>query len=143
MASIFSTIEEVIAIHDYLIIEFGGAAGLRDMGALEAALLRPQMGNYGVLIQEAAALIESLANNHPFVDGNERVASRSPTRSSALMATTLIATGSRPRADDGDVRQPHLPLCPIQLMAGRKCATNCRTLVTYLPRAGQITLGPF
>ena len=45
----------------------------RDMGALESALLRPQMGYYDGLIEEAAALMESLANNHPFLDGNKRV----------------------------------------------------------------------
>jgi death-on-curing protein len=44
------------------------------MGALEAALLRPQLGYYEGLIEEAAALMESLANNHPFIDGNKRVA---------------------------------------------------------------------
>ena len=48
--------------------------GLRDMGALESALLRPQMGYYDGPIEEAAALMESLAMNHPFVDGNKRVA---------------------------------------------------------------------
>ena len=61
-------------IHNDLIEQFGGAAGLRDIGALESALLRPQMGYYEGLIEEAAALMESLANNHPFVDGNKRVA---------------------------------------------------------------------
>ena len=74
MSSDFLTIEEVIAIHDDLIAQFGGSAGLRDMGALESALLRPQMGYYDGLLEEAAALMESLANNHPFVDGNKRVA---------------------------------------------------------------------
>ena len=48
--------------------------GLRDMGALESAILRPQMGYYDDLIEEAAALLESLAMNHPFVDGNKRTA---------------------------------------------------------------------
>ena len=74
MTSNFLTIEEVIAIHDDLIAKFGGSAGLRDMGALESALLRPQMGYYEGLLEEAAALMESLANNHPFMDGNKRVA---------------------------------------------------------------------
>ena len=74
MTSNFLTIEEVIAIHDDLIAQFGGSAGLRDMGALESALLRPQMGYYEGLLEEAAALMESLANNHPFMDGNKRVA---------------------------------------------------------------------
>ena len=70
----FLTIEEVVAIHDDLINQFGGSMGLRDMGALESALMRPQMGYYDGLIQEAAAMMESLAMNHPFVDGNKRVA---------------------------------------------------------------------
>lgn len=44
------------------------------MGALESALFRPQTGYYQDLIEEAAALLESLAINHPFIDGNKRVA---------------------------------------------------------------------
>ena len=70
----YPTIEEVIAIHDLLIEEFGGAHGLRDEGALASAVLRPQMGYYDGLIEEAAALMESLSQNHPFIDGNKRVA---------------------------------------------------------------------
>ena len=70
----FPTVEEVVAIHADQIAQFGGAMGLRDMGALESALLRPQMGYYDGPIEEAAALMESLAMNHPFVDGNKRVA---------------------------------------------------------------------
>lgn len=53
---------------------YGGATGLRDAGALEAALHRPQTGYYDTLVHEAAALLESLVQNHPFVDGNKRVA---------------------------------------------------------------------
>jgi death-on-curing protein len=48
--------------------------GVRDRGALESALARPQSGYYVDLIQEAAALWESLSQNHPFIDGNKRVA---------------------------------------------------------------------
>ena len=44
------------------------------MGALESALFRPQSGYYEDLVQEACALLESLAMNHPFVDGNKRAA---------------------------------------------------------------------
>jgi death-on-curing protein len=69
----FPTIEEVIAIHDVLLRETGGAPGLRDMGALESALMRPQLGYYDGIIEEAAAMMESLVMNHPFVDGNKRV----------------------------------------------------------------------
>ncbi len=74
MTSNFLTTEEAIAIHDDQISQFGGSMGLRDMGALESALFRPQMGYYDGLIEEAAAMMESLAMNHPFVDGNKRVA---------------------------------------------------------------------
>ena len=61
-------------MHVFLIDEFGGSAGIRDEGALAAAVMRPQLGYYGSLTEEAAALMESLAVNHPFVDGNKRVA---------------------------------------------------------------------
>jgi len=70
----YPEIGEAIVIHDALIHEFGGAPGLRDEGAPAAALMRPQLGYYDSLIAEAAALLESLANNHPFVDGNKRTA---------------------------------------------------------------------
>jgi len=53
---------------------FGGSDGIRDHGALESALARPRSGYYRDLIQEAAALWESLSQNHAFVDGNKRVA---------------------------------------------------------------------
>ena len=70
----FPTTEEVVAIHDAAISEFGGSMGIRDMGALASAIMRPQIGYYDSLIEEAAALLESLAMNHPFVDGNKRTA---------------------------------------------------------------------
>ena len=70
----FPTIEEVVAIHDEAVHEFGGSLGLRDMGALASAVMRPQIGYYDTLIEEAAALMESLAMNHPFIDGNKRTA---------------------------------------------------------------------
>lgn len=70
----FPTIQEVIAMHEALIAAFGGTTGIRDEGALAAALMRPQLGYYDDLVQEAAALMESLANNHAFIDGNKRVA---------------------------------------------------------------------
>ena len=61
-------------MHRALIQRYGGADGLRDAGALEAALYRPQSGYYDDSLAEAAALFESLAINHPFIDGNKRVA---------------------------------------------------------------------
>ncbi len=70
--TVYPTIDEVLIVHDLVIATFGGSSGLRDRGALEAALARPQTGYYQDLIQEAAALWESLSQNHPFVDGNKR-----------------------------------------------------------------------
>jgi death-on-curing protein len=67
-------VDEIIEIHKVLIEEFGGTPGLRDIGTLESALMRPQSGYYQNIFEEAAALMESLANNHPFLDGNKRVA---------------------------------------------------------------------
>ena len=61
----FLTMEEVIAIHDDLISEFGGAMGLRDLGALESALIRPQMGYYDGLIAETAALRDCRPDGEP------------------------------------------------------------------------------
>jgi death on curing protein len=70
----YITLDEALRIHEILLAEFGGAPGVRDLGLLESALLRPQTGYYADLIEESAALWESLAMNHPFVDGNKRVA---------------------------------------------------------------------
>ncbi|HEY8595346.1 MAG TPA: type II toxin-antitoxin system death-on-curing family toxin [Devosiaceae bacterium] len=70
----YLTLDEVVHIHGALLDAFGGATGIRDAGLVEAALLRPQTGYYGDLVEEAAALWESLAMNHGFVDGNKRVA---------------------------------------------------------------------
>lgn len=70
----YLTLVEVLAIHEDQIERYGGAPGVRDGGLLEAALYRPQTGYYSDLMEEAAALWESLAQNHPFIDGNKRVA---------------------------------------------------------------------
>jgi death-on-curing protein len=71
---LFLSLDEVVAIHQRVIEVFGGAEGVRDLGLLESALYRPQSGYYQDLISMAAALFESLLINHPFVDGNKRVA---------------------------------------------------------------------
>jgi death-on-curing protein len=70
----YLTVADALALHAVLIMRYGGADGVRDMGALESALFRPQTGYYKDLIEEAAALLESLAINHPFIDGNKRAA---------------------------------------------------------------------
>ena len=70
----YLTVADVLGMHTVLMQRYGGAGGVRDPGALEAALFRPQTGYYADIIAEAAALLESLAINHPFVDGNKRIA---------------------------------------------------------------------
>lgn len=65
---------EVLTLHAILIDEFGGTDGGRELGALEAAVFRPQTGYYEDPIAEAAALLESLIQTHPFLDGNKRTA---------------------------------------------------------------------
>jgi death-on-curing protein len=71
---IYPTVGEVIESHRLLIEEFGGLHGIRDRGLLESAVLRPRSGYYSNIIEEAAALMESLTNNQAFMDGNKRVA---------------------------------------------------------------------
>jgi len=83
-------------MHGVLIRQFGGHFGLRDEGALEAALYRPQSGYYPDLISQAAALFESLAVNHPFIDGNKRIAF-------AVMDTFLRSNNMRIDAKPKDI----------------------------------------
>src|ERR1700730_10156091 len=68
----YPTVAEAIEMHRQLIHEFGGIQGLRDRGLLEAAIFRPQSCYDHRLVHEAAALMESLASNHPLIDGNKR-----------------------------------------------------------------------
>lgn len=71
--------QEAEAIHNILIAKFGGSKGIRDVRLLESALARPfatfdNKELYPDAIEKAAAILESLAINHPFVDGNKRIA---------------------------------------------------------------------
>lgn len=84
----YLTVIEVLAIHEDQIDRYGGSSGIRDPGLLEAALFRPQTGYYADLIDEAAALWESLSQNHPFIDGNKRTAF-------AVTYTFLVINGAR------------------------------------------------
>ncbi|NNF10475.1 MAG: type II toxin-antitoxin system death-on-curing family toxin [Acidimicrobiia bacterium] len=70
----YLTVIEVLTVHEAMIDQFGGTDGIRDLGALESAVFRPQTGYYATPIEEAAALMESLLQNHPFLDGNKRTA---------------------------------------------------------------------
>lgn len=78
MTTKYLTKEHIIEIHHELIERFGGHHGIRDESLLESAMGRYQSGYYGDCIEEAAALMESLGGNHPFVDGNKRIAVTAP-----------------------------------------------------------------
>jgi death-on-curing protein len=70
----YLTVAEVYRMQHRLIELFGGLHGLRDAGAIEAAVFRPQSGYYDSMEEEAAALMESLGLNRGFLDGNKRIA---------------------------------------------------------------------
>lgn len=88
----YLTLGDVLAIHADQIATYGGVGSIRDPGQLDAALFRPQTGYYADVIAEAAALWESLSQNHPFVDGNKRTAF-------AAMFTFLYINGIEITAD--------------------------------------------
>ena len=94
---LYLTLQETLELHEQLILRFGGSAGVRDMGLLESALIRPQTGYYETLSMQAAAMFQSLCQNHCFVDGNKRVAF-------AATAIFLRMNGYRlsVKADDGE-----------------------------------------
>lgn len=75
----YLTAVQVLFIHNRVIDETGGRHGVRDLGLLESAVSRPRAAFakrdlYPTLLHKAAALMESLIKNHPFIDGNKRTA---------------------------------------------------------------------
>jgi death-on-curing protein len=68
------TVAEVYRMQHRLIEMFGGLHGVRDKGAVEAAVFRPQIGYYNSIEEQVAALMESLGTKHGFLDGNKRIA---------------------------------------------------------------------
>ena len=111
----YLTMAEVLAIHADQIERYGGSPGVRDPGLLEAALYRPQTGYYANLIEEAAALWESLSQNHAFIDGNKRTAF-------AAMYTFLAINGARLTADAGETYAFVAPLYEANQFSFEKLA---------------------
>lgn len=70
----YLSVEQVVEINAEMVKQFGGVHSVRDRGALESAVARPSVGYYVDVLEEAAALLESLLQNHPFLDGNKRTA---------------------------------------------------------------------
>ena len=85
-------VDDVLTIHADQIERYGGGEGIRDPGLLEAALFRSQTGYYPTLIDEAAALWESLSQNQTFVDGNKRTAFAATYVFLAINGLDIIAT---------------------------------------------------
>jgi len=72
------SIDDILLLHERSIKDYGGSKGVRDLGLLESSIARPFQtfaGNdlYNDALKKAAALVESLIINHPFVDGNKRI----------------------------------------------------------------------
>jgi death-on-curing protein len=108
----YLTLGEVVELHRRLLEATGGAAGIRDFGALESAVAQPKAtfgGSdlYPTLAEKAAALCLALVQGHPFVDGNKRVGH-------AAMETFLVLNGNE--IDAPTNVQEHLIL---DLAAGR------------------------
>ncbi len=75
----YLSLGEIVYLHQALLDQTGGATGIRDLGGLESALAQPRatfddVDLHPTIVQKAAALGFSLTLNHPFVDGNKRVA---------------------------------------------------------------------
>ncbi len=99
----YLTSEQVLFIHARLIAETGGSHGVRDLGLLQSAIARPQatfdgQDLYPDVFARAGALMESLLQNHPFVDGNKRTAITSA-------AMFLRMNGYRLTASNAEVEQ--------------------------------------
>jgi death-on-curing protein len=99
----YLTFAEVLFIHEQVMTQSGGHPGLRDLAALESALSQPKASAGGIdayssLEEKAAALCYSLCLNHPFIDGNKRVAH-------AVMETFLILNGKEIQSPVGEQEQ--------------------------------------
>ena len=97
------SVEQLLDLHDQLLAAFGGRAGLRDRGGLEAAAARPAASFGGEdlyidLAAKAAALFHSLVMNHPFADGNKRVGA-------AAAELFVEVNGSQLEASDSELEE--------------------------------------
>jgi len=111
----YLALAQILFIHEMQIDRFGGARGVRDLGALEAALARPQTtfgGDdlYPDLAAKAAALLHSLVQSHPFVDGNKRVGAMA-------MELFLLANEHELAASDTEVEELVLAVARGELAA--------------------------
>lgn len=74
---IFLTVQDVLAIHEEAVKNFGGLHGIRDIKLLESAVAQPEIKIFGEyackdMYEMAAAYAYHIIKNHPFLDGNKR-----------------------------------------------------------------------
>lgn len=117
----YLTAADVLGMHTALMQRYGDAPGVRDPGALEAALFRPQTGYYEDVVAGAAALMESLAINRPFVDGNKRIAFAAADVFLRINGAPAPRAGADLLGDDADVRYRDLRHRPPRPVAARVC----------------------
>ena len=92
----YLSLAQVVELQRELLTAFGGLAGIRDRGSLEASIARPAMtfggeDLYADLAAKAAALLHSLVLNHPFLDGNKRVGAAAAELALQLNGIELVA----------------------------------------------------
>ena len=121
----YLTLADVLTLHSVSLKLHGGADGVRDLGALESAIYRPQTGYYEDLIAEAAALFESLAINHPFIDGNKRVAF-------AATDTFLRVNGYKINANSAQIYKKMMELFDTQTFKFAKLEPWLRSVVKQI-----------
>ncbi len=113
----FLTIQQVLFIHTRIIDQTGGSHGIRDLKLLQSALGRPRstFDNeelYPTDIEKAAALAESLINNHPFIDGNKRTGI-------AVMVLFLEINDTVLKASNQDIVDLGLAIAKSELKIGQ------------------------
>ena len=123
------TIQQVLFIHSRLIAETGGTGGLRDLAMLELALARPFAsfdGNdlYPDLFRKSAALLDSLVNNHPFMDGNKRVGIAAAAMFLRINGVKLKCTQTELVSMTMQVATNHPPIGDIAEWLGTHCRTG-------------------
>lgn len=138
------TPQQVLFLHSRIIAETGGSHGVRDLGALEAAVARPHLtfggqDLYPDVFSKAAALMESIIRNHPFVDGNKRTGV-------AAAALFLLRNGWLLTASNEEVEQFTLRVAQSQASFDdivRWLRAHTRPLPGYRAQAKVTTRAPW
>ncbi len=123
------TIQQVLFIHSRLIAETGGTVGLRDIGLLESAMARPFASFdgkdlYPELFEKASAMLDSIVNNHPFLDGNKRVGITSAVLFLRMNGRLLKCTQAELESITMQVATNHAPIDEITTWFKDHCTAS-------------------